>query len=90
MSAKVLKRIFMSYELDSMMIDIWNNPFGNLGIKTISKSMKSLWSCVSLKIGNCDISDEGFINLFWELEENECVSHLSIQNSNSNFKNRLG
>jgi len=64
MSAKVLKRILFVYELDAATIDLWNNAFGNIGIKTISKAFKELRCCASLKVGNIDITDEGFVSLF--------------------------
>ena len=64
MSAKVLKWILFVYELDATSIDLWNNSFGNIGIKTISKAFKELWCCASLKVGNIDITDDGFVALF--------------------------
>jgi len=68
----------MLYELDPVTIDLRNNAFGNIGIKTISKAIKSLRTTVSLKVGNCDISDEGFTSLFKSLESNECIDYLSL------------
>ena len=64
MSSKVLKRILFVYELDIAKLDLRNNSFGNKGIKTIAKSFKELWCCAYLKVGNIDLTDEGFVSLF--------------------------
>lgn len=89
MSAKVLKRILFVYELQASFIDLRNNPFGNKGIKTISKAFPEMRCCVSLKAGNIDLSDEGFVHLFKSLETNECIDYLSLSNSSPNLKNKM-
>lgn len=89
MSAKVLKRILFVYELDAATIDLRNNSFGNIGIKTISKAFKELRCAASLKVGNIDITDDGFIALFQSLESNQCVDYLSLSNTSPNLKNRM-
>lgn len=80
LSAKVIKKILGWEDLNLKLIDLWNNPFGDLGIKSICKSIKTIKNLVILKIGNCDLTDEGIKSIVDTVGEHEYISVLNLSN----------
>lgn len=75
----MLKNILMIDHLDISILDLWNNPFGDKGMKAISKGICNLKNLVTLRVGNCDLTDEGFNCLFDNLKSIN-ISVLNLSN----------
>ena len=70
-------------------LDISKNPIGINGIKNVINNLTELKKIVSLNISNCDIKDEGAIQLAYNLlniiEKCEELNNINIINNNISY-----